>query len=101
MSYNVVFTSQADRDLQDAIDWYESKKTFLGWDFREDVSRSIDKIIDDRVDYQIFSANTRKIKLARFPYNIYYLKDNEKGQITVLALFHFKRNPEEIKVLLG
>jgi hypothetical protein len=101
MSYDVVFTSQADIDLQKATDWYELKKSFLGWDFREHVSRSIDNIMNDKVDYQIYSGIIRKIKLTKFPYNIYYLKDTDKRQITVLALFHFKQNPESIKEMLG
>ena len=101
MHYNIVFTSQADRDLQQAIDWYEIQRPFLGWEFREDIIISIDKIINDRVDYQIYSGIVHKLKLTRFPYNIYYLKEQRDQQITILALFHFKRNPEEIKSFLG
>jgi hypothetical protein len=49
MSYNVVFTTQADIDLHQAISWYEKQRDLLGWEYREDISRTIDKIMDDRV----------------------------------------------------
>ncbi len=101
MSYNVFFTSLADSDLEDAFKWYESQKPFLGWEFRENVSHCIDQIMDERVEYQLYSGNIHKIKLQRFPYKLYYIKDSGKKKITILALFHIKRNPNEIKATLG
>jgi plasmid stabilization system protein ParE len=100
MSYDVFFTPLADGDLQNAFDWYESQKSFLGWEFRENVSHCIDQIIDERVEYQLYSGNIRRIKLLRFPFNLYYIKNPEKKQITVLGVFHIKRNPEQIKTIL-
>jgi plasmid stabilization system protein ParE len=100
MSYSVLFTPSADVDLEDAFKWYESQKPLLGWEFRENVSHCIDKIMNDRVDYQVYADAIRKIKLERFPYKLYYLKDSKEKEITVLALFHIKRNPEEIKKLV-
>jgi plasmid stabilization system protein ParE len=100
MSYNVSFTPSADSDLQDAFEWYESQKALLGWEFRENVSLCIDRITDERVEYRIYSGKTRRIRLIRFPYNLYYIKDSVEKQIIILALFHIKRNPEEIKKLL-
>jgi hypothetical protein len=73
----------------------------LGWELKEEVSDYIDKIMDERIDYQRYNDNIRKIKLAKFPYSIYYLKDSQEERITVLGLFHFKRNPDEIKAILS
>ena len=101
MSYSIVFTSFADRDLEEAAKWYESKRALLGWEFRNEVSSAIDKIMDDRVDYQIFTDKVRKLRLIKFPYHIFYIKDHKSQKIVVLGLFHFKTNPEKIKRLLG
>jgi len=100
MNYEIVFTRSADSDLEDAFKWYESMKPLLGWEFREKLSNCIEKIIDDRVDHQIYSGNIRKIKLQRFPYKVYYIKDIQQRQIIVLAVFHVKMNPAEIKMRL-
>jgi len=97
MSYDIVFTPSADIDLQDAFKWYESERPLLGWEFRESFSRSMDRIMDERIDYQVYSGNIRFIRLVRFPYKVYYIKDTEKKQITVLAVFHFKKNPGELR----
>jgi hypothetical protein len=101
MSYKVIFSRFADKDLEDATQWYESQKHLLGWEFRDDVSNCIDKIMDDRVEYQTLSENLQKVKLSRFPFDIYYSKNIQQSQILILALFHFKRNPDDIKVLLN
>lgn len=97
MNYDIVFTRAADNDLEDAFKWYESQKPLLGWEFREKLSACIERIEDDRVDYQIYFNNIRKIKLPRFPYKVYYIKDTQVRQIIVLALFHMKMDPKEIK----
>ena len=82
MNYNIVFTTQAEIDLKEAINWYEKKRDLLSWEYREDIRITIDKIIDDRIEYQMYSGNIRKIKLVKFPYNLYYLKDSAQMKIT-------------------
>lgn len=100
MSYKVLFTKPADKDLQDAIEWYEAKRVLLGWEFRDAVSNTIDKIMNDLIDYQIYYGNIRKIGLGRFPYTIYYIKDVTTRRIVVIAVFHQRRNVQDIKSIL-
>jgi hypothetical protein len=76
MSYNVIFSSFADKDLQKFFKWYESQRYLLGWEFREDVNTCIDKIIDDRVEYQKFTEDIHKIRLSRSILYLLFKKRN-------------------------
>ena len=100
MNYKILFTTKADADIEDAFNWYENQKQFLGWELRDELSNCIDKIMNDKVDYQMVTDCIHKLRLNRFPYSLYYIKDLHKKQVTILALFHSKRNPLEIKELL-
>jgi plasmid stabilization system protein ParE len=72
----------------------------VGKEFRDEARIAIDKLADEFVDYQIYFGKIRKTKLDRFPYYIYYERDEVKSQIVVIAIMHFKRNPDTIKGLL-
>lgn len=37
MSYEIVFTRRAARDLEEAAAWYEKQKDLLSWELRENV----------------------------------------------------------------
>jgi hypothetical protein len=87
MSYSIIISSIA--------------RAHLGQEFREEVRVTIDKLIDNPVDYQVYTGKIRKIKLDRFPYSVYYEKDEIKNTIVIFAVLHFKRNPDDIKALLG
>src|SRR5688500_12608055 len=97
MKYDIVFTFSAGIDLQLAFDWYENEMPGLGWEFRNEIALCIEKIIDDRVSYQIYLKDTHKIFVARFPYIIYYRKDESHRRVVIAAVLHERRNPDDIK----
>ena len=101
MSYNIIIFSTARAHLQGAFDWYEFQRPNLGQEFREEARTAIDKLMDDSVNYQVYTGKIRKIKLDRFPYSVYYEKDEAKYTIIIFAVLHFKRNPDDIKALLN
>ena len=101
MSYEIAFTFSAENDLQLAFDWYESESHGLGWEFRNEVALCIEKIIVDRVSYQIYFADVHKIFVSRFPYLIYYRKDEKRKKIVIAAVLHERRSPQEISKRLS
>lgn len=100
MSYEINFTLAAELDLKLAFDWYEKESVGLGWEFRNEIALCIEKITDDRVSYQVYIHDIHKIGVARFPYIIYYRKNEISKRILIGAVLHERRNPEEIKMRL-
>ncbi len=97
MKYEILFTQPAYHDLQLAFDWYENERAGLGWEFRNEIALSLEKINDDRVSYRAFAGAVRKIPLQRFPYIVYFKKYESKKMIVIAAVLHERRNPEEIR----
>ncbi len=97
MIYEIIFSLTAETDLHLAFEWYEKESHGLGWEFRNEIALCLEKITDDRVSYQIYFDDIHKIFVARFPYLIYYRKNESQKKIVIAAVLHERRNPEEIK----
>ena len=96
MSYSVVVSERAKNQLNESYDWYESKRESLGTEFRAEVRITIDRLSEGQVHCQIYSDNIRKVSLHRFPYYIYYERMELTREIVILAVLHYKMNPDEI-----
>lgn len=92
MSYKIVLLKEAEYDLDDAFLWYEMQKPLLGTKFIE--------YIDKGFQFITFhpKASPEKIEFVRchiikkFPFGIYYKLNEEKKEIQIIAVLHFKRN---------
>lgn len=101
MKYNILFTGSAEKDMQDSFKWYENESIGLGWEFRNEIAICITRILDDTVSFQIYFGEIRKIAIERFPYLIYYKKDEQLKKIVIGAILHERRNPNTINQHLG
>lgn len=81
----------AHRELEDAFEYYESQLPGLGNDFFEEFEKATQRIIQFPEAWHLFSPNTRRCQLNRFPYGILYYV--EKTNITILAVAHMHRDP--------
>lgn len=99
MAKNKIFVSAlAQRHLKGSYEWYEQQQLSLGDEFRKEISEYFNKLGEGYVDYQIYHDSIRKVGLRRFPYYIYYIREPER--IVILAVFHFKRSPDDIRAKL-
>ncbi len=73
MQDSVVFTNDAHADSEIAFMWYEKNKDGLGWEFRNEIFKTIAKISDVRVNWTKYFNDIRKIRLSRFPYTLYFM----------------------------
>jgi toxin ParE1/3/4 len=95
MRRKVIILDPAEQDIKEAIEYYNShsrkaKDDFL---FVLDVTFSL---IGDTPEAFPFSYNpVRKCVVEKFPFVIHYFE--EKETIYVLAVFHDKRNPGNLK----
>jgi plasmid stabilization system protein ParE len=88
----VVVHAEADAEVKIAITYYEGRRKGLGREFREELERAFERI---RRLPQAFAAidahGTRKHRLHRFPYTIYYVELDQTTWIAAVA--HQKRRP--------
>lgn len=87
----IVFKPEAERDLIEAADWYEQKRTGLGADFVHEIGSTIDRIADMPEAYRKVRGELRRALVRRFPYAIYVLVS--AGFLTVYGIIHQRRAP--------
>ena len=92
MNRRVILRPQAEAELAEAIDWYESRGKGLGADFMRAVDAAIAAIGRNPDQYQIVKGQVRRAVLRRFPYSLIYVASEH--EVTVLACFHGRRDPQ-------
>jgi toxin ParE1/3/4 len=85
--------SLASLELTEAVRWYESKRPGLGAELLDEVARAIDRLgLSPEVGNPMSGdQKTRRLFVARFPYQIVYRI--RPGEIVIVALAHLKRQP--------
>ncbi len=92
MSYNLIIRPEAELDIQDAFEWYETQVPGLESEFVRAVDTCLSGIGRNSLAYPLIYQQARRALIRRFPYGILYVFDQET--IFVVACFHSKRNPK-------
>ena len=88
---NVILISPADKELEEAIDYYNDQLSGLGDQFYNAFLASIHHLKQAPAAWRKIGKNTRRINIKRFPYLILYVIDGQEILITCVA--HQHRNP--------
>jgi plasmid stabilization system protein ParE len=91
MNRSVILRPEAEAELAEAVDWYESRGKGLGADFMRAVEAALASIERNPEQHQIVKGKVRRAVLRRFPYGLIYLAS--QYEITVVACFHGRRDP--------
>ncbi|MDO8756630.1 MAG: type II toxin-antitoxin system RelE/ParE family toxin [Elusimicrobiota bacterium] len=83
---------EAQRELAEALSWYEKQVAGLGADFLFAVDACFQSILRHPQANPVVHKTIRRALLRRFPYEIFYIAG--RGRIMVLAVFHAKRDPK-------
>jgi plasmid stabilization system protein ParE len=84
----------ASDEFDEAVRWYEARRSGLGGEFFDAVVATLSRITDNPDIGTAISADgqTRRAMVARFPYQIVYrLRPTE---IVIVAIAHLKRRPD-------
>jgi plasmid stabilization system protein ParE len=81
----------ADRELEDAADYYDRESPGLGSAFIDEVGRAYGRIRSTPLAAEEIDPGIRRLVLARFPYNVIYEVDDESA--LVLAIAHQCKRP--------
>ena len=92
MTYSLSIRKEAEADIAEAFEYYESCRENLGTDFILCIEESITRIENNPRQYKIIHKTVHRALVRKFPYGIYYVLDNEK--IIILGVLPARKNPK-------
>jgi toxin ParE1/3/4 len=91
MSLELIIRPEAEADIADAFDWYETRVRGLGSEFLLVLDALFNSILRNHQLYQVVHRNVRRALTRRFPYAVFFIVEDNK--IVVLSVYHLKRSP--------
>ena len=89
---SVVFHPAASAELEDAIEYYDSKRRGLGSSLRSEVESATDMLqIHPEIAAEYKTTGLRRYVLRRFPYVLFYLVLPDS--IWIVTVAHGRREP--------
>lgn len=92
MPYALTIRREAEADISEAFQYYESCRSNLGSDFLLCIEGSLSRIQKNPEQYKVVYKRIHRALVNRFPYGIYYTVLGD--DVVVLAVLHARRNPE-------
>ncbi len=93
MAFSVFFTPEAQNDLQEAYDWYESKSAGLGERFINAIDEKLSALTKTPGIGSIRYDEIRCTIIPNFPYLIHYGVNQSSQVIIAYRIFHTSRKP--------
>ncbi|MDA0809840.1 MAG: type II toxin-antitoxin system RelE/ParE family toxin [Planctomycetota bacterium] len=93
MSIELVVTEEAERDIAEAVAWYEERRSGLGEDFLTSLDASLQGLLRMPEMHPVAYKTFRRALIRRFPYAIFY--EFESLQVMIYSVFHTARDPQK------
>ncbi|MGE9315121.1 type II toxin-antitoxin system RelE/ParE family toxin [Niabella sp. CJ426] len=93
MAYSIVISKRAVKEIEIAIDYYVKHSSQAPSIFVQELETAYE-LLTHTPPTRLYYKNINGLKLKRFPYILYFLIDENKKIIKVLACFHNRRNPD-------
>ena len=88
----LTFLEIAQKELDEAVEYYNAQKEGLGNEFLENVIEALDRIGNYPNAWRQISDRARCCRTQRFPYGIVY-QVRSGNEIIVIAVAHLHRKP--------
>ena len=88
---HLVFRPEAQKELLDAMAWYEERAVGLGFEFARAVDVAIERIRRTPLTYPALEGGLRHLMIRKFPYSVVYIAT--ESEIVVVSCFHHRRRP--------
>lgn len=95
MAHSLRIGPDAELDLHESFDWYESQLAGLGRRFLQTVSAEFERLSENPTVAPLIYQTVRQAILPKFPFAIYYIATD--SEVEILAVFHASRDPAEWK----
>jgi plasmid stabilization system protein ParE len=87
----VRFLTLAQRELDDAVAWYNEQADGLGKEFLDELDRAVRRAAAFPMSSVEITSGLRRCLLARFPYGLIYALEDDT--VVVIAVAHLHRKP--------
>jgi len=94
MAFKVIYAAEIYDDLQQAIDFYNSRKKGLGVRFFKNVKSQISQIKSNAYGFQVRYFDIRCAPLKRLPYTVHYRVVSDNDTIVITAILCDFRDPK-------
>src|SRR3954454_7939314 len=92
MSRRLIIRPQARLELAAASDWYDAQDSRLADKFLHTFDTTIEKVLQNPLQYQKVHGDVRRANIGRFPYGLIYRMSGD--EVVVISCFHGRRNPK-------
>lgn len=75
----LILRKEAEQDLKDAYEWYESQQKNLGVTFISEIDAAINRIEGNPQAHAKIYKNIRRALCKRFPYAVYFIETNQNN----------------------
>lgn len=82
----VNYRPEVAKDLREAAEWYNSKRSGLGDEFMSEFWSAMESVIKYPLSFGKTSTGLRACRLARFPYVIHFRYEEQKDELVVFAV---------------
>jgi plasmid stabilization system protein ParE len=93
MPFSVITTTNARRDIQQAIDWENNRSPNLGERFAEYLEQKLNTLSTTPFIGSVRYENVRCTTTDVFQYLIHYIVDVDLQRITIIRVLHIKQKP--------
>jgi plasmid stabilization system protein ParE len=87
------FLQPAERELGEAVEYYEAQEPGLGFELFEEVWAAIERIEQYPEAWQPVSPRAHRCQTNRFPYSVIYQVREEGDEILIVAVAHLHQKP--------
>jgi plasmid stabilization system protein ParE len=88
----LVILGEAEREFAESVAYYEAKEPGLGWRFRNEVVKAVNRIFRHPELSRLRPKGYRRFNLHAFPHYIAYVVRGDT--IWIVAIAHAHRRPE-------
>ncbi len=93
----IVIDPRALDELAEAAKWYSAKSEIAVENFRREITEAFKYLQSTIIEHRKVFKDTRVLFLKIFPYNIFYIKNEQEKKIFIVSILHNKRDSEFIK----
>ena len=90
MNFSLLIRPEARDDIEQAFDWYESRREGLGFEFERCLEDAFARVLRDPESHATIFDDVRRVPVRRFPFGVFYR--THASQVAVLAVYHSQRD---------